>query len=76
MLSDEQIRDLWRSPEFSGAFSGLLNFMHALNIQYNLNISRNKLFQIMKKDPEFSLETFHVKKRFPRRPYKVHGYCT
>ena len=70
----KEIRDLWRTPGFSGAFSGLTNFRTTLALNKNIHISRIKLFQIMQHDEDFILETKKKRKQIPRRPLTIHGF--
>ena len=70
------ILKLWRTPTFSGAFSGLSNFKTCLAMDKHIFISRADLFEIMRHDEDFILETKKRRKRFPRRKLFVHGFAT
>ena len=72
----EEIRKLWRTKTFPGAFSGLANFKVALATNKNIQISSKQLFSIMKTDEDFILETKRRRKRFNRRKLIVHGFAT
>ncbi len=74
MTEEETIRTLWRTPSFSGAFTGIATFQSALEAEKNIKVSRSKLIKIMSKDNDFLLE-MHKLKRFPRRKMIVHGFC-
>ncbi len=69
----EKIRQLWRSPSFHGAFTGLANFHVALKDK-NIMLSKEKLFHIMSEDQDFILETKKRRKRLNRRKMIVHGF--
>ena len=72
-INAEEILKLWRTPGFSGSFTGAENFRHALESEKDIKISRNELYKILRKDPDYVLEMKQVRKTFPRRPMKVHG---
>ncbi len=72
-ISEEEIRKLWRTPSFSGSFSGVRNFQAALHFEKGIQKSREELLHILRKDPNFVLETKKIRKSFPRRPIMVHG---
>ncbi len=71
--STEEIHNLWRNPKFSGAFSGIRTFKSCLALEKNINIPEKKLFDIMRKDPDFVLEMKKIRKTFVRRPLRLHG---
>ena len=73
-LSDEEIIELWKDPSFTGSFSGVANFARALELEKNVTISRRRLFEILRKDEDFLLETRKIRKHFPRRSMNLHGY--
>ncbi len=73
-MDPEAIRKLWRNPQFSGSFAGLANFKAALKFEKNIDISTEKLFQILKQDRNYILEMRKVKKVTKRRPMNIHGY--
>ncbi len=70
----ENIRKLWSDPSFSGSFSGISNLQAALEHEKNIKISRRELFNIMKQNSNYVLETRQFRKRFARRPLRVYGY--
>ncbi len=70
----DEIQNLWRDPKFSGSFSGISNFQAALKYEKNINLSKNDIYQILKKDRNFLLEMRKIPKRIPRRTMNIHGY--
>ncbi len=74
MVNPDEILRLWRDPKFSGCFSGISNFKSALEYEKNITLSKTELYDILKKDRNFLLETRKIKKRIPRRAMNVHGY--
>ena len=74
--TDEEVLQLWRNPEFSGAFTGLSTFKSALEYEKNIKISRKKLFDILRRDKNFLLETKKIQKVPVRRKTIQHGYGT
>ncbi len=73
MTNEQQILQLWRDPNFSGAYSGLANFQTCLQHEKNIEISRNNLLKIMMKDRNFLLEMRKIPKKIKRRSMNVHG---
>ena len=71
---EKKIRELWQTPSFSGSFSGLSNFQHALYLEKGIKISIPKLFSIMKSVPDFIIETHKVRHKIARRKMITHGY--
>ncbi len=72
----KKIRALWRTPSFAGSFSGLANFRTSLATEKDIHLSHSELFNIMKEDENFILETKKRVKRFKRREMVVHGFAT
>ncbi len=70
----DEIRRLWRDPKFSGSFSGLANFQLLLKLDKGIDISREKLFNILKEDRNYILEMRKIKKITTRRQMNIHGY--
>ena len=73
ILSEDEIRQLWNNPKFSGAFSGINNFQACLEMEKGVKLSKHRLFTIMRKDPNFLVESRKIYRTFPRRRIKVHG---
>ncbi len=79
MVSEKEkkkIRALWRTPGFSGSFVGLANFRVALANEKDLHFTNSELFNIMKEDQDFILETKRRVKKINRRELTVHGFCS
>ncbi len=73
-MDAEEIQKLWRDPKFPGSYSGLANFQAVLKLDKGINISKEKLYEILSKDRNYILEMRKVKKKFKRRPMNTHGY--
>ncbi len=73
MVSDEKLISLWKDPNFCGSFSGLNNFHAALAAAENIHIPKEKLFSILRQDPDILLETKKRLKKIPRRHMILHG---
>ncbi len=58
----------------TGAFSGLENFRMSLNYEKGIQLSRNELFEIMRHDRDFLLETKKIRRTIKRRKMITHGY--
>jgi len=72
-VSDEKILQLWKSPLFSGSFTGLRTFQAVLKLERNIDVSIQHLYKILSQEPIFLL---HQRKsdKFARRKYDVNGY--
>lgn len=68
---EEKIVKLWRSPTFTGSFSGLSNFRNALH-EAGIKVSYSDLMRLMLKQPEY-VTTLRPIRKFPRRPEIVRG---
>ncbi len=68
------VRVLIMNHCISGAFSGLENFRMALIYDKDIKISRSALFDIMRKDKDFLLETKKIKRTVKRRKMVTQGY--
>ncbi len=75
-VDEDYIRKLWRTPSFAGSFSGIATFRAALEHEKNIKISKDTLFKIFRKDPDYILEMKTVRKTFPRRKMIVHGVAS
>ena len=73
-MEPEKIRKLWRDPKFPGSFSGISNFQAALKFDKNIDISKSKLFNILRHDRNYILEMRKIKKIVKRRAMNIHGY--
>ena len=72
-LSDEEILKLWRDPSFAGSFRGVRTFQVLLKTDLNVDISENRLLQILKSDPIYLIH-LRPQRNFERRHYYVHFY--
>jgi len=64
---DEKIIQLWRDPSFSGSYRGIKTFQMFLKTDKNINVSEEKLYSIMMKDPIYVMHL--QRKKVNRRPY-------
>lgn len=73
MVSDQEISQLWRDPNFSGSYRGIKTFQILLKTDKNIDISEKQLYRILKKDSIFLI---HQKpaRNFDRRPYDIRFY--
>lgn len=72
-MSDAEIRNLWKNPDFAGSFSGILTFQKQLLHEKNIKISIRRLRHILKSMPDYLQHVTH-RIHFPRRDYSVHGW--
>ena len=72
-VSDRTILELWRSPQFSGSYRGILTFKKILKTDLDIDISEARLYDILKKDPVYLI---HLKpaRNFKRRHLSVNNY--
>ncbi len=70
----EKVQNLWKDPKFSGSYAGISTLQAALEHEKGIKISRRKLFEIMRENSGYILETRQYRKRFVRRPLRVYGY--
>ena len=68
MVSDEEILQLWRDPTFAGSYRGVRTFQVLLKTDLNIDISENRLLQILKKDSIYLIHQ-RPKRKFNRRSY-------
>ena len=73
MADPDNIRKLWKDKSFSGSYSGIQNFRNSIEFEKGIKLSPNKIFQILREDPDILLELHHFRKRFKRREFIVHG---
>jgi len=52
-VSDEQLLQLWRGPNFSGSYRGIKSFQILLKTDKNINVSQDRLYSVLKKDRIF-----------------------
>ena len=72
-VSDQEIKDLWHDPTFFGSFRGVSTFQKLLKTDLNINISQDRLYNILKEDQLFLIHQ-RPKRNFDRRKYDVHFY--
>jgi len=72
-VSDKTILELWKSPLFSGSFSGIRNFQAILKLEKNIDVSRSRLHDVLSQEPIF---LYHQRKHqnFQRRFYDLNVY--
>ena len=73
MVSEQEILQLWRDPNFSGSYRGIKTFQILLKTDKNIDISEKELYKILKKDSIFLI---HQKpaRNFDRRHYDIRFY--
>ena len=52
-VSDEKLLELWRSPTFDGSYRGIKTFQLLLKTDLNIDVSQERLYSVLKKDPIF-----------------------
>ena len=72
-LSDSELLELWHNPSFTGSFRGVRTFQRLLKTDLNLDVSENRLHNILKTDTLFLIHQ-KPKRNFDRRKYNVHFY--
>lgn len=72
-VAESEILRLWRDITFPGSFRGIKTFQAVLKTDKNINVSQNKLFQILRKEP---LYLIHQLKPFKWKTRKTitHNY--
>lgn len=73
MLSDIDILNLWKDPNFAGSYSGIRTFHILLKTDLNQDIPEKRLFSILKQEPTYLIH-LKPKRRFQRRAYDVRRY--
>ena len=72
-VSDEEILKLWRDPNFAGSYRGVRAFQTLLKTDLNIDVSEQRLLNILKTDPLFLMHQT-PKRHFQRRKYNIHFY--
>lgn len=67
-ISDEQIKALWHNPKIG--YRGIKTFQVFLKTDYNIDISQQRLYRILKEDPLYLIHLTPPKK-IERRSYDV-----
>lgn len=73
MLSNEEILELYRNPNFGGSFSGVRVFRDYIFAEKNELVSLKRLYDVLKTDRNYLMHMKPVRS-FPRRPYHVNGF--
>ena len=73
MVSDEQLLQLWRDPNFSGSFRGVKSFQILLKTDKNIDVSQARLYKVLKNDSIFLIHQRPIR-QIERRPYDVRYY--
>jgi len=70
-ISDKEVIDLWKDPQFEGSFRGIKAFQTILKTNLNIDISENRLHNIFKNEPFYLIH--QRRKIVKRRSYDLHG---
>lgn len=72
-LTDKEILDLWRNPNFSGSYRGIKTFQILLKTDLGVYVPQNRLYKILKND---SIYLIHAKpkRNFERRKFDLNFY--
>jgi hypothetical protein len=72
-ISDLKLLQLWRDPSFTGSYLGIKSFKILLKTDLGIDVSENRLFKVLKKDPIYLI---HLKpeRQFQRRHYDLRFY--
>lgn len=72
-VSDEKLLQLWRSPSFNGSYRGIKTFQLLLKTDLNIDVSQERLYQLLKTDTIFLIHQ-KPQRNFERRHYDVKNY--
>lgn len=67
-ISDEKLRKLWHDPKIG--FRGIKTFQILLKTDYNIQVSQERLYRVLKEDPLYLIH-LPPKRHFERRSYDV-----
>lgn len=67
-VSDEEIRNLWHNSKIG--YRGIKTFQVLLKTNYNIEVSQQRLYRILKEDPLYLIH-LTPKRKFERRSYDV-----
>lgn len=73
MISDEELLQLWRDPNFAGSYKGVKSFKVFLKTDKNVDVPESRLYKILKKDPIFLIHQRPIR-NFDRRSYDIKYY--
>lgn len=71
-LSDAEILSLWKDINFTGSFSGVKNFQSCLKHEKNIEISANRIREVLRHNVTYASH-IQARLRGKRRSYHVHG---
>ncbi len=72
-MNDSEILNLWRDKSFEGSFAGVKTFQILLKLNKGIDISENRLYEVLKHDPLFVMH-MRGKKKVSRRFYNLDYY--
>jgi hypothetical protein len=72
-ITDERLLELWRDPNFSGSYRGIKTFQVLLKTDLNIEVSKKRLYNILKKDKNYIMHQKPIR-NFERRHYDVNFY--
>lgn len=72
-ISDEEILRLYKDPEFSGSFSGVKNLKHFIKTDRGIDVSEQRLYNVLKTLPDYIYQLRPVRK-YPTRNYDIHSF--
>ena len=72
-ISDKEILKLWRSPTFEGSYRGIKTFQVLLKTNLNIDVSQNRLYEVLRSDPIFIIHQ-KPQRNFERRHYDINNY--
>jgi len=70
MISDEELRKLWRSETFAGSYRGARTFQVLLKTDLNIDVPLSRIYKVLSKDQIYLIHQKTIRK-FPRRKYYV-----
>ena len=73
MITDERILELWRDPTFSGSYRGIRTFQILLKTDLNIDVSQQRLYNVLRNDSIFLIHT-KPKRKIERRHYDLRSY--
>jgi hypothetical protein len=72
-VSDEELLQLWRDPNFSGSYRGIKSFQILLKTDKNIDVPQARLYSVLKKDRIFLIHQRPIR-NIDRRPYDLNFY--
>lgn len=74
VLSDEDLKKLYVSKDFPGAFTGMATMKHFIQEIYEECIPMSRLYKVMKSLPEYVYQIRPIRK-YKLRTYDVDGFA-